>query len=142
MSGLEPLAALGLACNILQLVELGQKTIGCIKDVYQGRTPDKELEDNAVVLESLTNEMEKHSQPGKKRFEQVLLQSATSCSTAARDLREEVHFIFRNARQGSLTSALKVTAKVSWRKARLVRLERKLDDEEKRMQTRLLAQIW
>lgn len=142
MSGLEPLVALGLACNILQLVELGQKTIACIKDVYQGRTPEKELEQNAVVLESLTNEIEKPGQHGKKKFEQALLQSATSCSKAARDLREELHFIFRNARRGSLTSTLKVAAKVSWRKDRLVRLERKLDSEEKRMQTHLLAQIW
>ncbi|KAJ0115588.1 hypothetical protein J7T55_010411 [Diaporthe amygdali] len=142
MSGLEPLAALGLACNILQIVELGQKTIACIKDVYQGRTPDEELKNNAVGLESLANEIKKHSGPGKKKLEEILVQSAASCSKAARELREEMHFLFDNAKRGSLASALKVTAKVAWRKRRLDRLQGNLDTEEKRMQNRLLAQIW
>lgn len=50
MSGLEPIAALGLACNILQLVELGKKTIDRIKIVYQGGKPDGELEKGAAAL--------------------------------------------------------------------------------------------
>lgn len=142
MSGLEPLAALGLACNILQIVELGQKTTACIKDVYQGRIPDEELKKNAVALESLANDIRKPSRSGKKTFEEILLQSAASCSIAARELREEVHFLFDNPKRGSLGSALKVMAKVAWRKHRLERLKEKLDKEEKRMKTSLLAQIW
>lgn len=143
MSGLEPIAALGLACNILQLVELGRQTIDCIKAVYQGRKPDEELDRNAAALESLTwDEAKKPRQPGRKKHEEILLQSAARCSTAAHDLREEVRFLVGNAKQGSLASALKVATKVNWRKNRLERLKRNLDEAEKLMQTSLLAHIW
>lgn len=142
MSGLEPLAALGLVCNILQLVELGQKTINCIKTVYQEGKLDQDLEENAVVLEKLTNEIKKDSRPGNKKYEAILLQSAASCSTAARDLQEELRFLFGNAKRGSFASAVKVTATVKWRQRRLERLGRNLDTEEKRLQTGLLAQVW
>lgn len=142
MSGLEPIAALGLACNILQLVELGCKTIDRIKSIYQGRNPDKELDDNAAALAILSDEVKKHTGPGSKKYEKVLLESAQKCSTAAQDLREEVRFILGNAKQGSLASALKVASKVTWRKRRLDRLKGSLEQAEKQMQSGLLTQIW
>lgn len=142
MSGLEPLTALGLVCNILQLVEVGRKTIDCIKTVYREGKLDQDLEQNAVVLENLTNEVKRESRPGNKKYETVLLQSAASCSTAARDLQEELRFLFGNAKRGSFASAVKVTATVKWRQRRLERLGRNLDTEETRLQTSLLAQVW
>lgn len=142
MSGLEPIAALGLACNILQLAELGKKTIDCIKEVYQGKKPDEELKQGAAVLEELAKELKKHSQPGRKKYEEILLKSAATCATAASDLGEEVRFLFENAKKGSLVSALKVTTRVAWRQRRLERLRRNLEAEERRMQTSLLAQVW
>lgn len=141
MSGLESIAALGLACNILQIVELGKKTIDHIKVVYQGGNPDEELQQGASVLEELAKEVKKHSQSGRKKYE-ILLKSATTCATAANDLAEEVRFLFENAKKGSLVSALKVTTRVAWRRRRLERLERNLDAEERRLQTNLLAQVW
>jgi len=43
MSGLEPLAALRLACNIRQLVECAAKTVKMYKAVYSGEPPNDEL---------------------------------------------------------------------------------------------------
>lgn len=142
MSGLEPIAALGLACNILQLAELGKKTIDRIKIVYQGGKPDEALGEGASALEELANEVKKHSQPGRKKYEDILLNSAATCGTAACDLGEEVRFLSENARKGSLLSALKVTTRVAWRQRRLERLKRNLEAEEQRMRTGLLAQVW
>ncbi|KAJ4386878.1 hypothetical protein N0V93_009777 [Gnomoniopsis smithogilvyi] len=142
MSGLEPIAALGLACNILQLVELGCQTIDRIKNVYQGRSLDKDLDENAAALGILSDEVKKETQPGRKKYEKVLLESAEKCFTAAQDLREEVRFLLRNAKQGSLASALKVSSKVAWRKRRLERLKGSLEQAEKQMQSGLLTQIW
>lgn len=142
MSGLGAIAALGLACNILQLVEFGKKTIESIKIVYQGGKLDEELEQSAVVLEELAKEVKTHSQPGRKKYEEILLKSAATCATTANDLTEELRFLIGNAKKGSLVSALKVTARVTWRQRRLERLKRNLDAEEQRMQTSLLAQVW
>ncbi|KAL2276537.1 hypothetical protein FJTKL_00842 [Diaporthe vaccinii] len=142
MSGLEPIAAVGLACNILQLAELGKTTIDRIRIVYQGGKPNEELKQGAAVLEELAKEVKKHSRPGRRKYEEILLNSATTCATAASDLGEEVRFLFENAKKGSLVSALKVTTTVAWRQRRLGRLRRNLDTEEQRMQTSLLAQVW
>lgn len=72
MSGLEPIAALSLACNILQLVELGRQTIRCIKALYQGGKADTTLGKKAAVLEELTNDVKNHSksQPVKQECEE------------------------------------------------------------------------
>ncbi|KAL1867911.1 hypothetical protein Daus18300_006186 [Diaporthe australafricana] len=144
MSGLEPIAALSLACNILQLVELGRQTIGCIKTVYQGGKLDETLDQNSVILERLTNDVKKHrkSQTGKQEYEDSLLRAAASCSDAAQKVREEVRFLFGNAKKGSLVSAVKVTANSAWKRKRLERLEQDLHNAEKLMQTCLLAQVW
>lgn len=43
MSGLEPLAALSLACNMMQIIDSAGKAVKLCKDVYAGSGPDKEL---------------------------------------------------------------------------------------------------
>lgn len=145
MSGLEAIAALSLACNILQIVDLGRQTVDLIRTVYEGRKPDEELDRHAVTLETLADEVKKDSSktPGPKtRLEESLLQTAAKCVTAAKDLREEVQFLVGNAKQGNLVSALKVAGKVTWRKRRLNRLSKQLDDTAKLMRSSLLANIW
>ncbi|KAJ0116934.1 hypothetical protein J7T55_003348 [Diaporthe amygdali] len=112
MSGMEPLVALSLACNVLQLVEVGQQTINLIKVVYRGGSPDQTLDQNAAIL------------------------------WTARDLREEIQFLVGNAKQGSLASTLKVVARTNWRRRRLERLKESLQGAEKLMQTGLLTRIW
>lgn len=145
MSGLEPLAALGLACNIFQLIEVGRDTINLAKGIYQSSTPciDKALQDNAVVLDNISREVKATQRPTRpSKLEQQLLVTAEKCSSAARDLEEEVRFLLGNAKQNQLASALKVVAKTTWRKRRLDRLKEGLESAEKLMKTTLLAQIW
>lgn len=145
MSGLEPLAAVGLACNIFQLIEVGRDTIKLAKAIYQSSTPsiDKALQENAVILSNISREVKAvtpSTRPSK--LEQQLLLTADKCSSAARDLQEEVRFLLGNAKQNQLASALKVVAKTTWRKRRLDRLKEGLEGAEKMMKTTLLAQIW
>ncbi|KAI1323280.1 hypothetical protein F5Y16DRAFT_403584 [Xylariaceae sp. FL0255] len=143
MSGLEAVAALSLACNVLQLVEMGHQTIQLIKRVYQGGSLDDTLEQNVAILESISHEIKTSKRPIKcQKHEQQLLLTAEKCSAAAGDLREEISFLVGNAKQGSLVSTLKIVSKVNWRKRRLERLKETLDNAEKNMQTGLLAQIW
>lgn len=145
MSGLEPLAALGLACNIFQLIEVGRDTIKLAKDVYQSSTPslDKALQENAVVLSSISREVRAAKPPTRpSKLEQQLLLTAEKCFCAVRDLQEEVRFLLGNAKQNQLVSALKVVANTTWRKRRLERLKAGLENAEKMMKTTLLAQIW
>lgn len=143
MSGLEPLAALGLACNVLQLVEVGHETIDLIKTVYRGGSPDATLDQHAAILKSISDEAKTCRRPTNcPKHEHQLFAAAERCSTAARDLREEIQFLVGNAKQGSLASTLKVVAKTNWRRRRIERLKESLDSTETLMQTGLLIRIW
>lgn len=143
MSGLEPVAALSLACNILQLVELGRKTISCIKAAYRGQTPYEGLKSNATELETLTNEMKKnrHTTEGGE-YDKILRQSVDRCSTAASKLQKELDLVFRSVKPGSFVAAVKVTFAVLGRQPRLDKIKQNLDMEENQLRTRLLVKIW
>lgn len=145
MSGLEPLAALGLACNILQLIEVGRDTIKLAKAIYQSSTPsiDKALEEKAIILDNISREVKAAQRPTRpSKLEQQLLVTAERCTSAARDLEEEVRFLLGNAKQNQLASTLKAVAKTTWRKRRLDRLKEGLERADNLMKTTLLAQIW
>lgn len=53
MSGLEPIAALSLACNILQVIGIGLETVRVPKQVYRDGALDPALADKAAVLDDL-----------------------------------------------------------------------------------------
>lgn len=145
MSGLEPLAALGLACNIFQLVEVGCTTIKLAKSIYQSSSPavDQTLQDNAVVLNTISGEVKATQRPANlSKLDKQLISTADKCFSAARDLQEEVRFLLSNAKQKQLAATLKVVAKTTWRRRRLDRLNDNLESAEKLMTKTLLAQIW
>lgn len=145
MSGLEPLVALGLACNILQLIEVGCNTIKLAKNVYHSSSPvvDQTLQDNAAVLITISSEVKAAKQPASlSKLDQHLVTTAEKCTTAARDLEEEVRFLLSNAKQNQLAATLQIVAKTTWRKRRLDRLKESLESAEKLMTKTLLAQIW
>ena len=54
MSGLEPTAALGLACNILQAIGVGRETVRIARQVYQDGALDPALADKAAALDDLS----------------------------------------------------------------------------------------
>ncbi|KAK2591382.1 hypothetical protein QQS21_010926 [Conoideocrella luteorostrata] len=149
MSGLEPIAALGLACNIFQIISFGREIITVAKQVYQNGSGygDSSLKNRADCMHDIASAIEKEYtpssagtfQPAKARR---LRQISQKCCAAARSLQEEVDFIIKNARTGSLRSAVKVAAKANWRKRRLERLEKELNDCEGLMQFGLLDYIW
>lgn len=145
MSGLEAMAALGLACSILQVISFGHDTISRVKQIYQNGTPDGALLENAGHLREVASRIESAQVPSAAAsalHDQILLTVAKKCETAARDLQEEVKFIVEGAAAGSLGATLKVVVKTNWRKRRLERLEKDLRDAERLMQTGLLAQTW
>ncbi|KAG8162254.1 hypothetical protein KVR01_008019 [Diaporthe batatas] len=137
MSGLEPLVALGLACNILQLIEVGCNTIKLTKAIYQSSSPaiDKTLQDNAAVLSTISGEVKAAPRPTNlSKLDQRLVDTADKCFAAARDLEEEVVFLLSNAKKNQLAATLKIVAKTTLRES--------LENAEKLMMKTLLAHLW
>ncbi|KAL8322395.1 hypothetical protein RB597_008228 [Gaeumannomyces tritici] len=163
MSGLEPIAALGLACNILQVIGVGLETVRVAKQVYRDGKLDPVLADKARVLDLLSSEIRTAATtttttattktttaasgsakpaPPQSRADKQLLELADKCMSAARDLQEEVNFLGAQSSKVQLVATLKIAAKTTWRKRRLDTLDRKLREAETLLQTGLLTKIY
>ncbi|KAK2676753.1 hypothetical protein RAB80_008939 [Fusarium oxysporum f. sp. vasinfectum] len=92
MSGLEPLAALGLVCNIVQLVEVGLKTATLCKNAYRTGEPDPELsvyaQNLAETASSLTQSLAVSQQP-LSHDDSRLLTLAQNCRDAEDEWRKK-----------------------------------------------------
>lgn len=141
MSGLE---ALSLVCNTMQIISAAHSTVSFCKAIYQGRSPDAHLSDNAVSLASLSDEVEMFyasTDPPRTANERSLADVAKKCNIAARALEEEVNFLMGNHAKGNLPATIKTAVKANWRKSRLEKLEKSLENYQKTMESHLLARV-
>ena len=116
MSGLEGLGALSLACNIMQIISFAHETIGFCTEVYEGQSPDAQLQENAASLINLSADLENHYQARKlphTASDRTLAEVAKKCAAAARALEEEVRFLKGKQAKGKLVTTLKVAVKTN-----------------------------
>lgn len=141
MSGLE---ALGLACNVLQVIDLSHRTLVLCKDIYQGGSPDDTLTEYAKSLANLCIDEQQYYKTLDRHdsSHQDLIEIARKCNIAARELQEEAKFLNSPKARGDLGRSLKVAFLSIWRKDRLERSKRLLCDYQKIMETNLLARLW
>ncbi|KAK7984543.1 hypothetical protein PG989_011945 [Apiospora arundinis] len=147
MSGLEPIAALSLACNILQVVGIGREALRLVRQVYQNGTIDPALKENASTLEELSARIlpsttATSSSANSRPQDKQLVSLADKCQGAARDLQEEVNFLNGPPTKAKLVATLKIAAKTTWRKRRLDRLDQRLKEAESTLQTGLLTRVY
>lgn len=139
MSGLEPLAALGLACNVLQLIEAAGESASLCKRIYDTGQPDPQLSDFAKNLSYASASLQGCLNAAKHPFtseDQKLLDLAKTCQEAAKDLAQELAHL--TISPGQRWASLSTTLKISGSRYKLSRLEKKLRDSEYLMETQLL----
>ncbi|KAK8077108.1 hypothetical protein PG996_003278 [Apiospora saccharicola] len=132
MSGLEPLVVLGLACNILQIVGTGQKTIAFVSNVYKTGSFDDRIKQHATTLATLSSTIGGiHPPVSISQDEHHLIESANKCQVICQDIIKEIEKlekgIAKKSKVSTATFAMKVFGKKavgSW----------KLDDLEKQLQ--------
>lgn len=145
MSGLEALAALGLACNIFQVISFGHESISLLKKVYQDGTLDTPDSFHAEKLGEIAKDIQKVDVPEPvSKEDQQLLDVANKCREVATALQKEIAFLDDRAQKGSqhLRNAIKAAVKKGLRKRRLEKLEHELDEYETLMQSSILAKVW
>ncbi|KAK8852207.1 hypothetical protein PGQ11_014686 [Apiospora arundinis] len=147
MSGLEPIAALSLACNILQVVGVGREAVRLGRQVYRDGTIDPALKENACTLEELSARIlpsttATSSSTNSAPQDKQLVSLADNCQRAAHDLQEEVNFLNGPPTKVKLVATLKIAAKTTWRKRRLDRLDQRLKEAESTLQTGLLTRVY
>ncbi|KAF5536299.1 NACHT domain-containing protein [Fusarium mexicanum] len=145
MSGLEPLAALGLVCNVLQLVEVGLKTATLCKNVYRTGDPDPDLniyaQSLAATASSLTRSLEVSQQP--LNIEDArLLTLARNCRDAEAEWRKKTPARFLSQHQPRKRDRLGAVFRGIINKPEIDRLERQLQKAKESLETDLLVDIF
>lgn len=140
MSGVE---LLGFACNLMQAISFSREVISLCSNVYQGKHPDANLAELAASLQAVSSDVQTRfdTMRPKTADERRLCDIATRCAIAARDLEEEVSFITSRQKHGGLASTLQIAAKTIWRKRRLDRLDKSLQEHERVLDTHLMARM-
>lgn len=91
MSGLEGLAALGLACSIFQTISFGRETLVLVKDVYRNGTVDESLIQKSTIIKEVASDIIAVEIPrplGKQ--EQNLVNVTKKCTGVVRGLYYEI----------------------------------------------------
>ncbi|KAM7216370.1 hypothetical protein V8F06_008292 [Rhypophila decipiens] len=170
MSGMEPLVALGVACNILQIITIARETIRIAKEIKDGTQLDPALVTKAADLEDLSARIQSSTktvatvvkatprdttiaggapvayyanpQRSLSAEDQQLLDLADKCVGAARDLRDKVNELIGPPTTSRAAGRFKFAFRVWWNRQKLEGLERKLHEAEQLLQMGLLTRIY
>ncbi|RKL23583.1 hypothetical protein BFJ72_g14445 [Fusarium proliferatum] len=145
MSGLEPLAALGLVCNIVQLVEVGLKTATLCKNAYRTGEPDPELSvyaQNLAVTAATLSQSLQHSQQPLDLSDSRLLTLARNCRDAEAEWRNKTPARFLSQQQPRKRDRLGAVFRGIINKPEIDRLESQLQKAKDSLETDLLVRIF
>lgn len=142
MSGLESIAALGLACSVLQLIGSLHSSIAVAKNIIDSGTVDPSLADYNNELIKLGQDVEKSlGQTTLNKDDQELRDVARRSLDAAAEVKKELAKLSGNATKGRLLQAVGSSVKAILRRRRLEELKATSSSCQKIFETRLLVNI-
>ncbi|KAM6529814.1 hypothetical protein FALCPG4_007940 [Fusarium falciforme] len=145
MTGMEPLAALGLACNIMQLISFGGEAISLCRKVYKTGEIDPSLKDYSIqtakICESLNDNLtQRQLNLGPDAL--TLQQKAIMCKAAADKLNRELELLTPTGGASGWRRGLTAPVKAIRHKHHLNELEKDLNNLKSSLDTQLLVGIF
>ncbi|KAK0751894.1 hypothetical protein B0T18DRAFT_79374 [Schizothecium vesticola] len=150
MSGLEPLVALGLACNVFQIVSFAREVYQVSKTVLEtGDVPPPALASTLEDLAKVFRDVESTTAASNANLtsrDLELVKIAKECSGAAVALKQKLDKTPATPTSGKgrwsgSWVAVKAVAGASSRKKKLEKLGKLVETHQKALETRLLANI-
>ena len=144
MSGLEPLAAFGLACSVFQTISFTREVYQACNKIFHGEQPDPNLPNNVHQLlkffDSISAATKSAPNPLTEN-DRAILDIATECKTTALEMKAQADALSGGQGSGwrSLNLALKYHLKL---KSKIAGLEKRLNDQQSLLESRLLGNIW
>ncbi|RSL80437.1 hypothetical protein CDV31_017123 [Fusarium ambrosium] len=142
MSGLEAVAAFALACNVMQVVEAGYKTVGVCKRIYQTGRPDPALGDYGGQLRDISSALETqlNKTTGPLSPDDTHLRDlAARCGTIANGLLDQIASVSKSAGKRTIGSSIRLAIKSRLKQSDLNRWEKDLAKVQSTMETQLLV---
>src|SRR5690242_15726811 len=135
------LEALGLACNIMQVINFAGEVISTFKAIRGGHSPDEAITTTATQMsnafEALTQSLEQAPKPLNKD-EIELVKIAQQCRDAAAALKAEVDKMWGGNTKTSRTAAFIGAVRRMLNQGKIEQLEKKLRVHRETIENRLL----
>ncbi|KAJ4146220.1 hypothetical protein NW754_001684 [Fusarium falciforme] len=142
MSGLEPLAALGLACSVIQTITFAGQTLSLCRKISKDGQPDPALNDYSLELSKISETLKSNLNRGTGVLlsdDLALRDTAEKCLDVATKLAQEMKNLSpQNGQKGDRIS-FRLGFKTLFRKPRLEQLETSLRNIQSVMNTQLLV---
>jgi hypothetical protein len=146
MSGMEPLAALGLASNVMQMISFGHEVATTYSQLKRSGMPDPNLSSNTEKLVELITRLEtsltqtsgKEASAEEKRLESL----ATKCLEAGKSLNTELERLAIDTKKPRRRDIVGRAVQSIWRRGKIDDLERDLKRCAETLSLGLLMRIW
>jgi hypothetical protein len=145
MSGLEPLVALGIACNAIQCLSFGHEVISLCKRHFESGSADPSVADNAAILSSYSTQLRNSLDSARKplsKEESELLSVSRNCLVAATKLIAELDKIRGESAKGRLLASICASLRLLKRKSKIEGLEKAMRRYQDTLNFGLLHRIW
>jgi len=143
---MEAIAALGLACNVMQVICFSREVVTVARHAYTTGKIEEDLSDKSSHLATLALAVEDSIQSAMKpqtKAQRDLQEAAQKCRQTAAELGQEVDKICPSAgRPPNAFRAIKSSVKAIGRKNKLKDLEKTMMHWERVIDSGLLLQIW
>lgn len=135
---MEAVAALSLACNVLQLVEQSYKAVRFVKSLKDGHAPEGSLLGHSNSLRKLGDELQQltnsQGQGGISECDQGLQKQAKAMLDVAGELVRELEKLKGSKRMGTVKYLI-------WKNGKIRGLEKDLGRIQQDMDTKVLLEL-
>ena len=143
---MDPLSALGLACNVMQVISFVHETISIYKRLRRDGSSNSELAYYVSHLSTLSGNLrgsidDTAKQKGSLNQQEKELQAiANECYRTSTALQAELSNV-ANPSVGSHRTALRATLKNVWRRSDLEKSEKTMVANQRLLETKILEQL-
>lgn len=143
---LEALAVLGVACNVMQVIDFAMEMASIAEAVYQGQSIDPFLTTIAArltIVSDAVSESLREAPAALSKYEEEMLKIAEKCVATAGVLKAKLDEISGGgAGEGSVKKALASAASRLWNRRKIEKLESELRAQRKSLELCLLHRTW
>jgi hypothetical protein len=146
MSGMEPLAVLGLACSVMQVISFSRELLSVSKAVHRGQSINPSADTIADQLTKASNAVSQSLMGMPKALdadETGIANIAQECLRAANNLTAKLDRITGGGKaRGSSRAVVTTVVRKIWNKNEIEELESMLRAHRNNLELRLLQRTW
>lgn len=142
---MDPLTAVGIACNVMQVISFSRELISVAHHVYDKGAINESTMDKATHLKALAASIDIDTRNlgcPRSASDKEIIQIAKKCHEASEELQKMVLDMGSSSGKGNIANAARISIKTMWRSSRLQKLEHNLTQWQQTLDSGLLTRLW